>query len=545
MKYIFVSGGVISGIGKGIATSSIALLLKSAGFKVSPIKIDPYLNVDAGTMNPIQHGEVFVTDDGSETDQDLGHYERYLNESLNRYNFTTSGQVYLSVIKRERALEYDGECVEAVPHIPEEILRRIEEAGKARDADIVLIEIGGTVGELQNVFIFEANRLLKLKKHADVLHIHLTYLPIPDSIGEMKSKPAQMSVKELNSMGIQPDILLARSEAKLDETRRRKLSLFCGLEREDIISAPDVKNIYEVPILFEEGNLTDRILRKLNLKKKGEDLRRWRAFVKKVDQAKDRVKIGIVGKYFATGDFTLTDSYISVIEAIKHAAYTKRLMPEISWIDAGKVLGNPDLLKGYQGIIVPGGFGPRDIEGKIATIKYARENNIPYLGLCYGMQLAVVEFARSILGLKDAHTEEVDPKTKDPVIHIMPDQEKKLLNRDYGATMRLGAWECKIKKGTLAYKLYSQGSKINPSSPLVFERHRHRYEVNNDYRDLLEKNGFIICGTSTDGKLVEIMELDKHPFFIGFQFHPELKSRPLDPHPMYVGFIEAASKLRL
>lgn len=537
MKYIFVSGGVISGIGKGIATASIALLLKAAGYKVAPIKCDPYLNVDAGTMNPIIHGEVFVMDDGSETDQDLGHYERFFGESLNKNNYTTSGQVYSSVIQRERNLDYGGECVEAVPHIPEEFIRRINEAGKSRNADIVVIEIGGTVGELQNVFIFEANRMLNHKKPDDVIHIHLSYLPIPPSLGEMKSKPAQMSVRELNSMGIQPDILLARSAVPIDASRRKKLSLFCDLEPEDVLSAPDVDTVYRVPLNFEDEGLTDRILEKLKLKRKHKDLKEWRSFVKKVENSDKSVKIGIVGKYFSTGDFTLADSYISVIEAIKHASFHQGLKPEITWIDSGKLLKDVDQLKNYQGIIVPGGFGSRDIEGKIEAIKYCRENKLPYFGLCYGMQLACVEYARNVLGLENANTTEVDLKTKYPVINIMPDQQKKLLSKNYGATMRLGAWECKLKPGTLAQKLYGK-SKIS-------ERHRHRYEFNNDFLKTFLTNGFKISGTSSDGKLVEMIELKDHPFFIGTQFHPELKSRPLEPHPLFLGFIKAASGIKL
>lgn len=533
MKYIFISGGVISGIGKGIATASIALLLRSAGYRVSPIKMDPYLNVDAGTMNPVIHGEVFVLDDGSETDQDLGHYERFSGQSLNRTNFTTSGQVYLSVIQRERSLEYDGECVEAIPHITEEFLRRVEQAGKENRADIVLVEIGGTAGEIQNSFIFEANRILKLKKPDDVIHIHLTYLPIPPSIGEMKSKPAQMSVKQLNLLGIQPDILLARSEHELDSSRRKKLALFCALEQEDIISAPDVGNIYEIPLNFEKGNITGRILKKLKLKRKKRDLKVWSAFVKKSETPKEPVKIGMVGKYFTTGDFTLMDSYVSVIEAIKHASYELQFKPEIVWIDSAKV--SADKLAGFQGIIVPGGFGSRDIEGKISTVRFVRENKIPYLGLCFGMQLAVVEFARNVLGLAGAHTTEVDPKTKHPVIHTMPDQVKKMLSRDYGGSMRLGAWECILKKGSLAEKLYGKEK--------ISERHRHRYEFNNIYQKDFIKKGMVVSGKSPDHKLVEIIEIPENPFFVGTQFHPELKSRPLSPHPLFLGFIGAASKI--
>lgn len=536
VKYIFVSGGVISGIGKGIATSSIALLLKSAGYKVVPLKMDPYLNVDAGTMNPFAHGETFVLDDGRETDQDLGHYERFLNQSLNSTNIATQGSIYLSVIQKERNLEYDGDYVD-IHNVTQEIIQRIQLAGRSGKADIVVIEIGGTAGEYQNVLFLEANRLLKLKKHDDVIHIHITYLPIPGNLGEMKSKPAQMSVRDLHAVGIQPDILLARSERSIDEPRKKRLSLNTGIEEEDIIPSPDVKNIYEIPLNYEEAGLTGRILKRLKLKRKSSDLVSWREFVEKVESAKDVVKIGIVGKYFSIGDFTLSDSYISVIEALKHASYHQNLKPEVHWVDSGDVEKDPSILKGYQGLIVPGGFGSRDIEGKILTIKYAREKNIPYFGLCYGMQLATVEFARNVLGYKDANTTEIDPNTTHPVIHIMPDQEKKLLERNYGATMRLGAWDCVLKEGTLAQKLYGKKE--------ISERHRHRYEYNNDFREELEKKGLTVSGTSPDGKLVEVVELKDHPFFIGTQFHPELKSRPLDPHPLFTGFIKAASQVKI
>ena len=537
MKYIFVSGGVISGIGKGIATSSIALLLKSAGYKVTPIKMDPYLNVDAGTMNPIEHGEVFVLDDGTETDQDLGHYERFLNESLDKTNIATQGSIYLSVIQKERNLEYDGECVDVVTYITEEIIKRIKEAGRVNNADVVVIEIGGTTGEYQNILFLEANRLMKLKNPKDVMHVHITYLPIPASIGEMKSKPAQMSVRDLHAMGLQPDIILARSEKPLDQSRVKKLSITTGLEPEDIISAPDVDSIYKVPLGFDKQDLTERLLNKLGLKRKKTDLKDWQEFVEEIDSAKDVVKIAIVGKYFSTGDFTLADSYISVIEAVKHAAWSLGVRPEITWLDAGKVLSNVEILKKFQGIIVPGGFGSRDIDGKIATIKMVRENNIPYFGLCYGMQLATVEFSRNVLGYKDANTTEVDPNTSHPVIHIMPDQEKKLLERNYGATMRLGAWNCVLKEGSLVRKLYGRKD--------ISERHRHRYEFNNEYREEIEKRGLSVVGTTADGKLVEVIELKNHPFFVGTQFHPELQSRPLSPHPLFVGFIKAALSTNL
>ncbi|MBI2022132.1 CTP synthase [Candidatus Daviesbacteria bacterium] len=532
MKYIFVSGGVISGIGKGIATASIALLLKAAGFKVAPLKMDPYLNVDAGTMNPLAHGETFVLDDGRETDQDLGHYERFLDESLNSTNIATQGSIYLSVIQKERNLEYDGDYVD-IHNVTQEIIERIQQAGRAKDADIVLIEIGGTAGEYQNVLFLEANRLLKLKKHDDVIHIHISYLPIPQTLGEMKSKPVQMSVRDLNSVGIQPDILLARAAIPIDAPRRNRLSINTGIEPEDIIPAPDVDNVYEIPLNFEASKLTDRILQKLKLKRKNKDLDKWREFVSKAKNAQKTVRIGIVGKYFTSGSGVLTDSYISVIEALKHASFTQGFKSEVDWVDSGKLLSDINKLKDYQGIIVPGGFGSRDVEGKIEAIRFARVNKLPYLGLCYGMQMAVIEYARNVLSLKGAHTTEIDAKSKYPVIHIMPDQAKKLLERDYGGTMRLGAWDCVLLEGSLVRKLYGK-SKIS-------ERHRHRFEFNNDFKRNFEVNGMFISGTSPDGKLVEIIELKDHPFFIGTQFHPELKSRPLSPHPLFMGFIKAAS----
>ncbi len=535
MKYIFVSGGVISGIGKGIATASIALLLKSAGFKIAPIKMDPYLNVDAGTMNPLAHGETFVLDDGRETDQDLGHYERFLNESLNSTNIATQGSIYLSVIQKERNLEYDGDYVD-IHNVTQEIIQRIQAAGRDKNADIVIIEIGGTAGEYQNVLFLEANRLLKLKKHDDVIHIHISYLPIPGNLGEMKSKPVQMSVRDLNSVGIQPDILLARSELPIDEPRIKRLSFNTGIEPDDIIAAPDVTNIYEIPLNFEKGDLTARILNKLHLKRKNKDLLEWRGFVKKAETARKPVKIGIVGKYFSSGSGVLSDSYISVIEAIKHASFTQGFKPEVVWVDSGRILGKTDQLKDYQGLIVPGGFGSRDIEGKIETIRFARENKVPYLGLCYGMQMAIIEYARDVLGLQKANTTEVDLQTKFPVIHIMPEQAKKMLARDYGGTMRLGAWECVLKEGSLVRKLYGRAK--------ISERHRHRFEFNNNFKKNFQVNGMLISGTSPDGRLVEIIELKDHPFFVGTQFHPELKSRPLAPHPLFMGFIKAASQIK-
>jgi len=536
MKYIFVSGGVISGIGKGIATASMALLLKAAGFKVVPLKMDPYLNVDAGTMNPIVHGETFVLDDGTETDQDLGHYERFLNQDLDKRSISTQGSIFLSVIQREREMGYHGECVDMVTSITDEIINRISVFGKNDDTEIVLVEIGGTTGEYQNMLFLEANRMMKLKHPSDVIHVHITYLPIPKSIGEMKSKPAQMSIRDLHAVGIQPDIILARAERVIDAMRLKKISVATGLEEQDVVSAPDVSNVYEVPLNFEQGQLTDRILTKLGLTRKQHDLKEWRQFINNLSNLKNEVRIGIVGKYFATGDYVLADSYISVLEALKHAGAELDTKIKIDWIDAHDIVRDQSALESLNGIIVPGGFGARDVEGKIRAVQYARENKIAYLGLCYGMQLAAIEFSRNILGYSDANSSEIDPESKHQVINLMPDQEKKLLSRDYGGSMRLGAWECNLIDGTLASKMYDKKS--------ISERHRHRYEVNNDFREEFETHGMKISGTSPDGKLVEIMEIVDHPYFIGSQFHPELKSRPLDPHPLFLGFIKAALQIK-
>ncbi len=535
-KYIFISGGVISGLGKGITTSSIALLLRARGFKVNPMKIDMYLNVDAGTIRPQEHGEVFVTDDGIETDQDIGNYERFLDCSLTRVNYLTTGQVYTEVLRKERAFEYNGEDVEAIPHITDEIIRRIKAAVKmksGKNADVVLIELGGTVGEYQNAIFFEASRILKLRHPGDVLQIHVAYLPIPGNLGEMKSKPVQQSVRIMNSMGIQPDIVIGRAERAIDRKRKERIALFCNVDEQDVISNHDVKSIYEVPVTLENQHLTDRILEKFKLRGKKQDLRQWKQFTSLIARAKRPVKIGVVGKYFSTGNFMLSDVYISVLEAIKVAAWWNKAQPQISWIDAEEVeKKGVGVLKGYDGIVVPGGFGKRGIEGIIRTIQFAREHKVPYFGLCYGLQLATVEFARHVAKLKGAHTTEIDEDTPHPIIHIMPEQEKKLLIRAYGGTMRLGAWPCKVKKGTKVYAAYKAQE--------ISERHRHRYEVNNAYRTKLEKAGLVFSGTTPDGRLVETIELKDHPWFVSTQFHPELKSRPLNPHPLFREFIRAA-----
>ena len=534
-KYIFVAGGVMSGIGKGVATASIGRILKGKGFKVTAIKIDPYINVDAGTMNPIEHGEVFVTDDGTECDQDVGNYERFLDEDIYDDNYLTTGKVYQAVINRERNLEYNGRCVEVVPDIPNEVISRIKKAGRKTKADFVLIEIGGTVGEYQNMLFLEAARMLKLSHPNDVLFILVSYLPIPKMIGEMKTKPTQYAVRTLNSAGIQPDIIFARSAVALDSIRKKKISIFCNLSPQNIISAPDIKSIYEVPINFEKENLGNQILKMFGLFSRKKDLKDWGRLVKKIKNSKKPVKIGIVGKYFKTGSFTLSDSYISVIEAIKHASYFYNRKPEISWLVSDNYEKNSSLLKelkNYDGIIVPGGFGKRGVEGKIKAIKFCRENKIPYFGLCLGMQLAVIEFARNIGKIRNAHSTEFDKNCKNPVIDVMPDQEALLKEKKYGGTMRLGAYKCKLVPGTKSIFAYRK--------KIISERHRHRYEFNNKYRDLLEKKGLVVAGINPERNLVEIIEIKNHPFFVGTQFHPEFKSRPLNPHPLFKQFIKKA-----
>jgi len=539
-KYIFVLGGVISGVGKGIASASIGKILQSRGFEVTAIKIDPYVNVDAGTMNPIEHGEVFVLDEGTETDQDMGNYERFLERSLPAVNYMTTGSVYQAVIDRERNLGYGGRCVEVVPHIPMEIIERIEKSVKEAKADFVVIEIGGTVGEYQNVLFLEAARMLRLKKPDDVLFVLVSYLPIPSKIGEMKTKPTQYAVRTINSAGIQPDIIIARSRVPLDKKRKEKIALNCNMRGEDIISAPDIDSIYEVPINFEKDNLSDIILKKLKLKPRQKNLKDWAKMVQIIKTASRPIKIGIVGKYFGTGAFVLTDSYISVIEAIKHAAYYYKKKPIIDWVDAEKFEHNirsVKELRQYDGIIVPGGFGSRGIEGKIEAIKFCRRNKIPFLGLCYGMQLMVVEFARNICDMKKANSTEINRKTPYPVIDIMPEQKNNLEAKNYGATMRLGVYPATLIKETIAFDAYKEH--------LISERHRHRWEVNPDYIKKLENKGLIFSGQSPDRRLMEIAELsrDRHPFFLGTQFHPEFKSRPLNPHPLFREFIKAAIKI--
>jgi len=537
MKYIFVAGGVMSGIGKGVATASIGRILKSKGFKVTAIKIDPYINVDAGTMNPIEHGEVFVTEDGVECDQDIGNYERFLDENIYVDNYMTTGKIYQRVIQKERNLEYGGKCVEVIPDIPNEVISTIERAGKKVKADFVLIEIGGTVGEYQNILFLEAARMLKISHPKDVLFILVSYMPVPEMIGEMKTKPTQYAVRTLNSAGIQPDIILARSVMALDERRKEKLSNFCNIQPEDIISAPDVKSIYEVPVNFEKENLGNRILKKFSMKPKPSNLKEWQDFVKIINNSPKPVEIGIVGKYFESGKFTLADSYISVIEAVKHACFSQHRKPHITWVSAEDFEKSPESLKNlkkFDGIIVPGGFGNRGVEGKIKAIEYCRKNNIPLFGLCLGMQLAVIEFARNVCGLEDATSAEFNKNAKTPVIDVIEEQKSLIQEKKYGGTMRLGTYDCELTPDTKSYKAYG--------TEKITERHRHRYELNNDYRQILENKGMVMAGKNTKKDLVEIIELKDHPFFVATQFHPEFKSRPLAPHPLFVEFIKSTIK---
>ncbi|MBI2063483.1 MAG: CTP synthase [Candidatus Yanofskybacteria bacterium] len=535
-KYIFVAGGVMSGVGKGVATASIGRILKEYGFSVTAVKIDPYINVDAGTMNPIEHGEVFVTEDGLECDQDIGNYERFLDQNILRTNYMTTGSVYQAVIQKERSLEYGGRCVEVVPDIPNEVISRIKNAARINRADFVLVEIGGTVGEYQNLLFLEAARMLKLSEPANVLFLLVSYLPIPQMVGEMKTKPTQYAVRTLNMAGIQPDMIIARSTLPLDSARKRKISVFCSVAEQNIISAPDVDSIYEIPVNFEKDKLGLRILNHFGLKAAKKNFNKWKNLAEKTkDKKLLPVKIGIAGKYFASGDFTFADSYISVIEAVKHAAWANNRRPVITWLNAEEYEKKPRALANLReldGIIVPGGFGSRGIEGKIKVINFARMNNIPFLGLCYGLQLAIVEFARNACGLKGAHTTEIKPGAVYPVICTMSEQLANIASNNLGGTMRLGGFVCEIKNGTLAQKIYG--------SSIISERHRHRYEVNNKYIDELEKAGLVRSGINPDKNLVEIIELPKHKFFMATQFHPELKSRPLNPHPIFKSFIKAA-----
>lgn len=544
-KYIFVTGGVLSGLGKGVTAASIGNLLVSQGFKVWMQKFDQYLNVDAGTINPNKHGEVFVLDDGAETDLDLGHYERFINTSLNRTSSVMTGQIYKSILENERAGKYLGQDIQVIPHVTDEVKTRIIGAAKESQCDVLITEIGGTIGDYEGLHFVEAIRQMKHDAgEGNVLYVHVGFLPYLGASAELKSKPLQNSVHDLTGLGIQPDILIARADHPVEKSLIQKIALFTGISENAIIPLETVDSIYKVPLILQKFNLEKIVAGKLKLKIKPDSNSKWKEFVRKINIDKNKsVKIALIAKYMG-----LKDTYFSVTEALKIAGIWQGVKTEIDWIDAEELEKlSPQKIaakfKDYNGIIVPGGFGSRGIEGKISAIKYAREHKKPFLGLCYGLQLATIEFARNVAGLKNAHTTEINPKTPYPVIHIMPEQEKKMLTSDYGGTMRLGAYPCKLIKGTVAYKSYkSNMTNKTDSSDLISERHRHRFEFNNKYREILEKKGLIISGTSPDNLLVEIIEIDDHPFFVASQFHPEFKSRPLTPHPLFLEFIKASLK---
>jgi CTP synthase len=525
-KYIFVTGGVVSSVGKGITTASIGRLLKSRGASVWTIKLDPYLNVDPGTMSPYQHGEVFVTDDGAETDLDLGHYERFTDENLSRASNVTTGQVYSAVIAKERRGDYLGGTIQVIPHITNEIKERLRLASRQHDADVVIVEVGGTVGDIEGQAFIEAIRQLRREVgRENALYIHVTLVPEIGG-GELKTKPTQQSVRELRSLGIQPDIIIARAERPIPDDVKEKIALFCDVDRDAVISMPTADSIYEVPLILEESGLGAYLARELGLPREA-DLGEWRNLVDQVSRPRRTIRIAIVGKYVE-----LPDAYMSVLESLTHAGLWHKVEPEIVWVNAETV--KPDelarTLRTVSGVVVPGGFGARGTEGKVAAARWARENRIPYLGLCYGLHMAVIDVARNVLGLSGANSTEIDPNTPYPVIDLMPDQK----GVDMGGTMRLGLWPCCIQPGTKTAAAYAV--------PEVSERHRHRFEVNNSFRGRLAAAGFIVSGASPDGQLAEIMELEGHPFFVGVQFHPEFRSRPTNPHPLFRDFIAAAKE---
>ena len=530
-KYIFVTGGVVSSIGKGITTASLGRLLRNRGFKVTVLKLDPYINVDAGTMNPYQHGEVFVTDDGAETDLDLGHYERFIDVNLTRHSSVTTGSVYSEVIAKERRGDYLGGCVQMIPHVTNEIKERIRLVGEEAQAEVVIAEIGGTVGDIEGQIFVEALR--QFRKEAgggNTLYLHVTLIPDVGPWGEIKTKPTQHSVMKLREMGIQPDILICRTKRPLSPEHREKISLFCDVDLDAVIESLDVSTIYEAPLRFEESGLAELVTKRLHLPERKVNLTEWEEIVKRIKEPSGEVNVAIVGKYTDNGD-----AYISIAESLKHGGIANDARVNIVWIDSEtlETENYAEQLNSMDGIIVAGGFGARGVEGKINAVRYARESGTPYLGLCYGMQMAVIEFVRNKCGLPTAHSEEVDPNTPHPVIHILPEQKN---IQDKGASMRLGSYKCHIIAGSLAEKLYNE-STIN-------ERHRHRYELNNDYRELLHKNGMVCSGISPDYRLVEMVEIPSHPYFIATQFHPEFKSRPNRAHPLFRGLIAAALERR-
>ncbi|MBI2623137.1 MAG: CTP synthase [Candidatus Liptonbacteria bacterium] len=543
-KYIFVVGGVMSSVGKGVAAASIGKILQARGCRVANLKADMYVNVDAGTIRPAEHGEVFVGEDGIEADQDLGNYERFTDQLSTRENYITTGQVYQEVIRRERNLEYHGEDVEVYPDIPKEIIRRIEGCQKKNNSEITIIEYGGTVGEYQLFPFLEAARMMKSRNPADVFVVLVSYLPTPKLLGEQKSKPTQRAVNDLHSAGLNPDFVICRAERPATPDIKRTISNVCSLPVERIISAPDVYSIYDVPVNFEKEKLSDTLLGTMGLKPKTRNLKDWTALARKIKRMDKEVVIGVVGKYFNFK--SVKDTYISVIESVNHAAWQLGRKPKILWLDSERYERDPKLVKELDkvhGIVVPGGFGGRGVEGIIRAIQYAREKKIPFFGLCYGMQLATIEFARHAAGLERANTTEIDAKTPHPVIDFMPEQRENVATKKYGGTMRLGAYPARLKPGTVAHGAYVSTYKLKPkASNLISERHRHRYEVNPKYIERLEKKGLVFSGISPDRRLMEIAELPrgKHPFFLGTQFHPEFKSRPLRPHPLFREFIKAA-----
>ncbi len=546
-KFIFVSGGVISGLGKGVTTASVSLLLQNRGYNITPVKCENYLNIDSGLINPIEHGDPYLCEDGTEADMDMGTYEKFLGKNMERHNFITMGQIYRSVIERERNFGYDGEDVEAIPHVTDEILGRIKEAGEKEKADVIVIELGGTAGEYQNMLYYEASRILSRDRKNSVVHIHVSYLPTPSHLGEPKTKPTQLSVKMLNSMGIQPDFIVTRSEKPMDERRRSRFALFCGVDAENVIDSVDMKSPYETPMHLASQKFDEKILTMLGLPLKKLDMSKWENMAKSIQAKKTKKKtIAIVGKYFATGEYQLRDSYAALMDAIDHSTWAQAVDADVRWIQAERLeKGDLTELKDADGIIVPIGWGPRGVEGKIKAIEYARVNKVPYLGLCYGMQLAVVEYARNVLKLEGAHTVECDPDTKYPVIHMIHGQEEILKRRAYGGTMRLGRWECQVKEGTIADEAYSKHKAyFDPKKRIVGERHRHRYEFNDDFAKQLESAGMIVSGRSVVESLAEIIELPKsaHPFFLGTQYHPEYRSTPLAPHPIFMEFVKALAQ---
>lgn len=548
-KYIFVSGGVLSGLGKGVTAASIGYLLQARGYKVTPVKFENYLNLDSGLINPIEHGDPFLCDDGTEADMDMGTYEKFLGKNVHRHNFVTMGQIYSAVIGRERNFEYKGEDVEAIPHITDEILGRIELAAKKDDAEIVVIELGGTAGEYQNMLYYEASRILKTVKKAPVVHVHVSYLPTPHHLGEPKTKPTQLSVKFLLSMGIQPDFIVCRGEKAIDIRRRERLAMFCNVDADNVISNPDETTPYAVPQTFEEQGFAQKILKLFGLPDKPVAMEEWTKLLGRVKESKKKeIEVAIVGKYFGTGDYELRDSYAALMDSLDHAGWAEGVTVKTRWVNSEKIEKGKtpeELLKGVAGIIVPIGWGARGVEGMLEAIRYAREQKIPYLGLCYGMQLAVVEYARNVLKLEGANTTECDENTKFPVIHMNQMQEENQKRRAYGGTMRLGRWECKVAERSLADQSYTEFTGYSdPIKRTVWERHRHRYEFNDEFAKALEEKGLVFSGRSIVENLAEIVELpsDIHPFFLGTQYHPEYRSRPLTPHPLFITYVRACMK---